>query len=99
MAENEKVNATEYVEGVTSKGFKYKFPKERLDNWELVGIIGEIENDKIWRLDDAFRILLGEDEYDALKENAKDTNGVLKASVLSKEFYDIFTNNDELKKS
>jgi len=64
---------------------------------KLVEILGEVEENKIWRLSRGFEILLGEDGFEKLKDNLLERQGRIKTSVLFKEFNDIFTSSQKQK--
>ena len=90
---------TKYITGKTDQGFEFKIDVDLFDDWELVEILGEVDENKIWRLSRGFEILLGKDGFEKLKDNLLEKQGRIKTSALFKEFNDIFTSNQKTKNS
>lgn len=90
---------TKYIAGKTDQGFEFKIDADLFDDWELVEILGEVDENKIWRLSRGFEILLGKDGFEKLKDNLLKKEGRIKTSTLFNEFNNIFTSSQKSKNS
>jgi len=86
------------IEGKTKSGFKYKIPKENLDNYELVEVIAEAQENPLL-FPKMVNLLLGKEQTEKLKEHLRNENGIVSTEKMSQEIMDIFENHKDLKNS
>jgi len=86
------------IKGKTSSGFEYKIPKENLDNYELVEVIGEAEENPLL-FPKAVTMLLGKEQTNKLKDHIRTDSGVVPAETMTKEIFEIFEEQKETKNS
>lgn len=86
------------IEGKTKSGFKYKIPKENLDNYELVEAVGESEVNPLL-FPKVVNLLLGKEQTDKLKDHCRNENGIVSTEEMSKEIIEIFEKTKETKNS
>lgn len=78
------------VSGVTKTGFRFNVPQYRLENYELIEAIGELD-DKPQTLPKVVNLLLGEDQAKLLKDHIRDKEtGIVDVNKLSTEITQIF---------
>lgn len=85
------------LKGKTETGFEFEIDDEVLDDWELLEILQEIDDGNIGKLAKAIVFLLGEEQYEKLKDFIKKRDGKIKASVMIDEFTSIMNSNKEVK--
>ncbi|MFS0997716.1 hypothetical protein [Enterococcus gallinarum] len=86
------------IKGETNSGFKYSIEKKRLDNYELLEVINEVgENPTL--IPKALKLLLGQEQSNALKEHVRDEDGIVPAEKMIEELGDIFQNQAQTKNS
>lgn len=85
----------EYIEGKTSSGFEYKIDKRRLDNYELLEAISELETNS-FKIIDIVELLLGENK-DKLRDHLRDEDGFVSMQKMNDEITEIFSSNKEVK--
>lgn len=83
------------IEGTTESGFEYKISKNRLDNYELLEVIAEIDESPL-ALPKVIDLLLG-DEKERLKDHLRTEDNLVPASDLMEEIKEIFNNHTEVK--
>jgi len=86
------------IEGKTKSGFKYKFPEENLDNYELVEIIAEAQENPLL-FPKMVNLLLGKKQAEKLKEHLRNENGIVSTEKISQEIMEIFENTEKAKNS
>jgi hypothetical protein len=89
--------ANKKITGTTTSGFKYELEQERLDNYELLEYIVELEENPLM-LPKVIDLLLGKDQKEKLKEHVRTENGIVPAEKLSDEITEIFEGQAETKK-
>lgn len=89
-------NKQEAIEVVTDSGFECKIAKESADDWELLEILRKLDQNNPQLIVDAYILLLGEEQYNKLKDHLR-KDGRVKASDMIKEFFDIMKKTNELK--
>ena len=86
------------IKGETNSGFKYSIEKKRLDNYDLLEVINEVgENPTL--IPKALKLLLGQEQANALKEHVRDEDGIVPAEKMIEELGDIFQNQAQTKNS
>jgi len=86
------------IEGKTKSGFKYKFPEENLDNYELVEVIAEAQENPLL-FPKMVNLLLGKKQAEKLKEHLRNENGIVSTEKISQEIMEIFENTEKAKNS
>lgn len=84
--------------GKTKSGFKYEISEERLNNYELLESISEIEENPMV-LPKVVKGLLGKEQHDALKDHLRNEDGVVQLEILGKEVEEIFQSHNQTKNS
>ncbi|MDT2848760.1 hypothetical protein P7H60_06260 [Vagococcus carniphilus] len=84
------------IKGVTKSGFLYKFSKERLNNYELLEELGELEESPM-ALSKVVNLLLGKEQAKKLKEHVRGKDGLVSTEKISAEIKEIFENQNETK--
>ncbi len=86
------------MEGTTKSGFKYQLSAERLENYELIEALAELEESPI-ALTKVVNLLLSKEQVSKLKEHLRDENGLVSTQKMSDEVMEIFQGTKELKNS
>lgn len=84
------------IKGTTSTGFKYELSKERLENYELIEVLAEVDSNPLL-LPKMVNLLLNKDQASALKNHVRDENGFVSTEKMFGEIMDIFRNKEETK--
>lgn len=72
----------------TKSGFEFKISKARLDNYELVEALGELETNPL-KLPSVLNLLLG-DQVNKLKDHLRDKDGLVSTESIMNEVKEIF---------
>ena len=83
----------------TKSGFKAKISKDAMDNWDLLESFREIDRGNMGAIVDVAPVLLGEEQFKALKDHLRNDKGVLKASDMVSAIYEIIEGVKAIKKS
>lgn len=86
------------IKGKTNSGFEYKIPEENLNNYELIEILGEMEENPLL-LAKAINLLLGKEQANKLKEHIRIESGTVPTDKISEEIMEIFQSQQETKNS
>ncbi|WP_434352390.1 hypothetical protein [Trichococcus flocculiformis] len=86
------------IKGKTKSGFSYELEKERLNNYELLEAIGELEENPLV-LSSVVNLLLGKEQAKKLKDHLRTDNGIVPTEKMSEEITEIFQNQGETKNS
>lgn len=86
------------IKGKTKSGFEYELSKARIENYELIESLNEVEENPL-ALPKTVNLLLGKDQSDKLKEHLRDKEGLISTEKLSNEIMEIFQNQEEVKNS
>ena len=86
------------ITGKTSSGFNYELLKARLENYELIESLNEVEENPL-ALPKTVNLLLGKEQADKLKNHLRDEEGLISTEKLSNEIMEIFQNQEEVKNS
>lgn len=84
------------IKGKTSTGFEYKISKARLENYELMELLGELENNSLV-LPRVVISLLGKEQTEKLKEHLREKDGTVSTEKMTNELQDIFESQQDLK--
>ena len=77
------------LKGTTTSGFKFEIEDKRLNNYELLEAISEVEESEL-ALPRVIKLLLGDNKAKALKNHVRDDEGFVSADKLSAEIIEIF---------
>lgn len=86
------------IKGVTKTGFTYELSKERLDNYEMLEAISELDENPLV-LPRVVNLLLGKEQAQKLKEHVRTKDGLVPAETLSDELKAIFEKQNITKNS
>ena len=86
------------IKGKTKSGFSYELDKERLNNYELLEAIEELEENPLV-LSRVVNLLLGKEQTKKLKDQLRTENGIVPTEKMSEEITEIFQNQGETKNS
>ena len=86
------------IEGKTKSGFNYQITEARLENYELIEALTEVEINPL-ALPKTVDLLLGKEQSDKLKDHLRDEEGLVSTEKLSNEIMEIFNNEKETKNS
>ncbi|HJG23408.1 hypothetical protein F6X86_13565 [Enterococcus durans] len=86
------------MKGKTKSGFEYKISKERLDNYELLEAIVELETNPL-TLSKVVIMLLGKEQTEKLKDHLRTKDGIVPAEKMSEEITEIFQSHSNTKNS
>lgn len=86
------------IKGNTKSGFSYELDKERLNNYELLEAIEELEENPLV-LSRVVNLLLGKEQTKKLKDHLRTDNGIVPTEKMSEEITEIFQNQGETKNS
>lgn len=84
------------IKGKTNSGFEYKISKARLENYELIEALSEVEENPLL-LPKAVNLLLGKEQANELKDHLRDDEGLVSSEELSHEITEIFQGQSETK--
>lgn len=85
--------------GKTKSGFEFEIEDERLDDYELLEKLCEIDKGNSSELTSAIADFLGEEQKEALKEHIRNKNGRISAKRMVGEFAEILNATKEGKNS
>lgn len=77
------------LKGTTKSGFKFEIEDKRLNNYELLEAISEVEESPL-ALPRVIKLLLGDNKAKALKNHTRDDEGFVSSEKLSAEIMEIF---------
>lgn len=86
------------IKGSTKSGFEYEITKARLENYELIEALSEVEENPLL-LPKAVNLLLGKEQANELKDHLRDDEGLVSSEKLSHEITEIFQGQSETKNS
>ena len=84
------------IKGTTETGFKYKLSKARLENYELIEVLADVDSNPLL-LPKMVNLLLNKEQAIALKEHIRDKEGFVSTEKMFSEIMDIFRNKEETK--
>lgn len=86
------------ISGETKSGFKFKISKARLDNYELIESLSEVDENPLL-LPKTVNLLLGKEQTVKLKDHLRDNEGFVPTDKLTDEIMEIFQSQSETKNS
>ncbi|MGM0124863.1 hypothetical protein IGI37_002257 [Enterococcus sp. AZ194] len=85
------------ITGKTKSGFKYQIQKERVEDYEFIELISEVEENPTL-LPKVLKLLFGREQTDQLKEHLRTEEGFVPIEPMMQEFGEVL-NNPKLKNS
>lgn len=86
------------LKGTTESGFVYEISEDRLNNYELLEYISEIEDNPMV-LPKVVKGLLGAEQTIALKNHLRNDDGIVPAEKFGQTIEEIFQNHNQTKNS
>ena len=86
-------------EGTLANGFTFKVNDDAYDNWELLEILQQIDDGKEVLIVKAFPLLVGAEQFNALKEHIRKQDGKVSVSKMVLCFTEIMEQIKNGKKS
>ncbi|MGT2800861.1 hypothetical protein Javan290_0020 [Streptococcus phage Javan290] len=86
------------LKGTTESGFSFEISEERLDNYELLETMAEVDDNPLL-YSKVVKLLLGDEQAKKLKEHLRNENGFIPNALIGNEIRDIFESVKELKNS
>lgn len=83
---------------VEELSFKYEIKDEALDDYELFEVLCDIDGGNTSLYPKAFKLLLGESQYETLKNALKKKNGRISTKGMMSVFSEIMAQTKETKK-
>lgn len=77
------------IKGKTQSGFAYEIEEARLNNYELLETIGELEDNPMV-ISKMVVMLLGKEQTNKLKDHLRDEEGLVPAEKMTEEITEIF---------
>ncbi|MCT1171308.1 hypothetical protein [Lactococcus lactis] len=84
------------LKGTTKSGFRYEITPERLNNFELVEILSEVDENPLL-LPKVLNLLLGERQSKNLKNYLRDEEGLVSTDKIRETIEDIFAAQNKIK--
>ena len=84
------------LKGTTKSGFRYEIKTERLNNFELVETLSEVDENPIL-LPKVLNLLLGERQSKNLKNYLRDEEGLVSTDKIRETIEDIFAAQNKIK--
>ena len=86
------------IRGKTTTGFEYEVTRARLENYELIEVLSEVDQNPLL-LPKTVNLLLGKEQTEKLKDHLRDEEGLVSSEKISNEIMEIFKNQTETKNS
>jgi len=77
------------IKGKTQSGFAYEIEEARLNNYELLETIGELEDNPMV-ISKMVVMLLGKEQTNKLKDHLRDEEGLVPVDKMTEEITEIF---------
>ena len=84
------------LKGTTKSGFRYEVTTERLNNFELVETLSEVDENPLL-LPKVLNLLLGERQSKNLKNYLRDEEGLVSTDKIRETIEDIFAAQNKIK--
>lgn len=89
---------TTMKKGVTESGFEFTIDPKRLENYELIDVMSEVDENPLL-MPKILKLLLGKEQTAALVEHCKDEEGIASIERIGTEITDIFASVGAVKNS
>jgi hypothetical protein len=88
------------LKGTTKSGFEYEIEDYRLDNWDLLVLLGKLDGGNVSVIPAVLPLLLDEKQVEELKNHNTDIeHNIVKMTGMMADITDILKNNQETKNS
>lgn len=84
------------ITGTTKSGFSYTIPEKRLNNFDLLEAIDDLEENPV-AIARVVKLLLGDSGLTKLKDHLRDKDGIVPVKKMSDEIEEIFKSQNETK--
>lgn len=85
------------IKGKTKSGFKFELDEEVLNDYEIIELLGDVEENPLL-FPKVVKRILGDGQTTALKNHVRDENGRVNAEKMTAEVTEIFESQNQLKK-
>lgn len=86
------------ITGKTESGFEYEVSENALNDWELLELLGQIQDGEMFALTKAVKRFFGEVQLARLKEHLRDDSGIIPADAVSAVFAEVMASIKDGKK-
>jgi hypothetical protein len=87
------------VKGKTPSGFKFEISERRLNNYELLELIGEVDEGNGQAFPKVLKLLFGDEQAKAFKDHLREEDGIVPTEKIAEELKSVFETIREVKKS
>lgn len=87
------------IKGKTPSGFKFEISERRLNNYELLELISEVDEGNGQAFPKVLKLLFGEEQAKAFKDQLREEDGIIPNEKIADELKAIFETVQEVKKS
>lgn len=84
------------IKGKTKSGFEYQISEKRLENYELIEVLGKVDANPLL-LPDVVKLVFDEEQASRLKEHLRDEDGLVSTEKITNEIMEVFQNHKETK--
>jgi len=84
------------IKGKTKSGFHYLIPEKRLDNYELLEAISDVESNPLL-MPKVLKLLFGQEQTEKLKKHLADKEGLISMEKMTDEIQEIFESQTQVK--
>ncbi len=84
------------IQGKTKSGFEYRISKKRLENYELIEVLGKVDANPLL-IPDVVKLIFDEEQAKRLKEHLRDEDGLVSTEKITNEIMEVFQNQNETK--
>lgn len=85
------------ISGKTKSGFVYQIQKERVESYDFLEAVGEVDENPT-KLPKALKMLFGNEQVEKLKDHLRTEEGFIPIQKMIEEFTEVM-NNPKLKNS
>lgn len=87
------------IKGKTPSGFKFEISERRLNNYELLELIGEVDEGNGQAFPKVLKLLFGEEQSKSFKDHLREEDGIIPNEKIADELKAVFETVQEVKKS
>lgn len=87
------------IKGKTPSGFKFEISERRLNNYELLELIGEVDEGNGQAFPKVLKLLFGEEQAKVFKDHLREEDGIIPNEKIADELKAVFETVQEVKKS
>ena len=85
--------------GETKSGFKFEISERRLNNYELLELIGEVDEGQGQVFPKVVKLLFGDEQAKVFKDHLREEDGIVPNDKMADEIKSVFESVNGLKKS